>query len=130
MVGFIRNCFETRGDVVMFIRNRRWLSLLFVFLLLLTGCQQIYKNYDQSIKDIEQFVEQSQWQKASHELKQMQKTYEKKYQWRDFYIAESDYTLLVEAMGGLEGAIKEKDKKEASIQITTIHSLLKQIYYQ
>ncbi|MBJ8056100.1 DUF4363 family protein [Bacillus cereus] len=114
----------------MFNLNYRKFIVLLSFVLFLTGCQQIYKDFEGSIKEIDNLVEQSKWKEASKELKQMQNTYEKKHQWKDFYIEPEDYTLLVEEMGILEGAIKEKDQKQAKIQISTVEALIKHIYYQ
>lgn len=60
----------------------------------------------------------------------MQNEYDRKYRWQDFYAEPEDYTILVEFMGMLEGAIKEKDKKQVKIQISAIENLIKHIYYK
>lgn len=75
-------------------------------------------------------VQQSEWKKASAELNQVQHTYESKYQWKDFYITPENYTILVGFLGELKGAIKEKDRKQAMIQLSAIKSFIKQVYYQ
>jgi hypothetical protein len=110
--------------------RKKMLVIILTSLILLVGCQQIYQDYQGSIEKISSLVEQSQWKEASKELKQMQTTYEEKQQWRDFYVAPEDYTLLVEQIGLLEGAIKAEDEKQAQIQISVIKALIKEFYYQ
>lgn len=105
-------------------------ALILIVILLLTGCQQIYQDFQNSIERIETLVEQEKWEEASKELKQMKKTYEGKHQWKDFYIEKADYTLLLEQFGLLQGAVKEKDKKQAKIQLTVIKNLIEDFYYR
>jgi hypothetical protein len=107
-------------------------KILFILasVFLLAGCQQIYQNFQGSIEKVEKLAEESKWKEASKELKQMQSTYEEKQQWRDIYVEPEDYTLLVEQIGLLEGAIKAEDKKQAQTQISVIKALIKDFYYQ
>jgi hypothetical protein len=114
----------------MFSLRKRKQAFIITLVFLLAGCQQIYQNFQGSIEKVEKLVEQSQWKEASKELKQMQNTYEEKQQWRDFYLEPDAYTLLVEEIGLLEGAIKEEDKKQAQIQLSAIKALIKDFYYQ
>jgi hypothetical protein len=99
-------------------------------LLFLVGCNQIYSNFDESIEKIEQLVEQSKWDEASDKLNKMKKTYDKSYQWKDFYIDDPEYKELVKMIGNLEGTINQKDKKQANIQLAMLKAFIKDIYYK
>lgn len=111
--------------------NRRKLFIPFLIcLFFIAGCQQTINHFQERLHAIETSVQQSKWKKAAKELNQMQTTYEKHYQWKDFYIRPEEYTMLTEQVGLLQGAINEKDSKEASIQLSAIKSMVKRIYYQ
>jgi uncharacterized lipoprotein YajG len=116
--------------ILMFGLKKNKFIVILTILLLLAGCQQIYKDFQGSIEKIDHFIEQSKWEQASNELKKMQKVYEKKYQWKDIYADEAEHGDLVKTIGTLEGAIKAKDKKQAKIQLAVFKALIKDIYYQ
>lgn len=98
--------------------------------IILTGCKQIYENFDNGFNEVENLIEESKWDEALIKLDKMQKQYEKSHQWRDFYIEPDDLTTLAELLGTLKGSIKQEESKEALIQIETIRAFIKEIYYQ
>lgn len=109
---------------------RKKILITFTAIFVLAGCQDIYNNFHEATEKVDLLIEQENWKEASKELESMRKEYETKHQWKDFYITENDMTLLMTEIGRLEGAIKTKDKKEAKIQLTTIDTILKDIYYK
>ncbi|WP_188456793.1 DUF4363 family protein [Virgibacillus oceani] len=109
---------------------RKRFVIFIISVLFLTGCGHVYNHFHESLKTIDTLVEHKKWKEASKELNQMQMNYEKKLQYIDFYIVPEDYTLLVELIGELKGAIKEKDRKQALKQITAMETVIKKIYYK
>jgi hypothetical protein len=104
------------------------ISCLTLILVFKSGMNEDNQEFKNRINHLTYLIDHSDWEKAENEVKKIKKATEKNHWKLDLVGLPMGYAELVNEIAKLEGAVKEKNKLQATIELSAVRDLGKHIF--